>query len=269
MCLFLKPYALAVLFAVQRSFRAFHSRSEFRIRGVNKCHYDAAWPGIPKTHANTIRWGVPLWLSASVSSKLMQDSINAKIVPIAGVCFTAGTYADADNVTCKEDTAYLTTAVDQWVAQSATFRPFEKYVLINIANEWGPVNGTVWRDAYVTAVSRMRAAGYLGTLIVDAGGCGQDAPDVAKYAQAIFDSDPQPALGDFVARERPAHLSPAEPQRLNRSDGTADTARDSPILASLGNCPGKLRSLHPATPLSSRLDVRQIRRCSAPGGHLP
>jgi mannan endo-1,4-beta-mannosidase len=164
---------------------------EFRIRGVNKCHYDAAWPGIPKTHANTIRWGVPLWLAGNVSSKLMQDSIDAKIVPMAGVWFTAGTYADADNVTCKEDTAHLTTAVDQWVAQAATFKSFEKYVLINVANEWGPANSTVWRDAYITAVARMRAAGYLGTLVIDAGGCGQDAPDVATYAQAIFDSDSQ------------------------------------------------------------------------------
>ena len=164
---------------------------EFRIRGVDKCHYDADWPGIPKTHANTIRWGVPLWLAASVSSKLMQDSIHAKIVPMAGVWYTAGTYADADSVTCKEDTAPLSIAVDQWVAQAATFKAFEKYVLINIANEWGPSNSTVWRDAYITAVSRLRAAGYLSTLVIDSGGCGQDTVDIATYAQGVFDSDPQ------------------------------------------------------------------------------
>lgn len=63
---------------------------EFRIRGVNKCHYDADWPGIPKTHANTIRWGVPLWLAGDVSAKLMRDSIAQKIVPMAGVWYTTG-----------------------------------------------------------------------------------------------------------------------------------------------------------------------------------
>jgi mannan endo-1,4-beta-mannosidase len=163
---------------------------EFRIRGVNKCHYDAAWPGIPKTHSNTIRWGVPLWLDGSVSRKVMQDSVNAKIVPIAGVWYTAGTYADTDVVTCKEDTAIFTTAVDQWVAQAATFKPFEKNLLVNIANEWGP-STSAWRDAYITAVGRLRGAGYLSTLIVDAGGCGQDPTTIVNYAQAILDSDPQ------------------------------------------------------------------------------
>lgn len=164
---------------------------EFRIRGVNKCHYDADWPGIPKTHANTIRWGVPLWLGGEVSAKLMRDSIAQKIVPMAGIWYTSGTWADADNVTCKEDTAILNRAVDQWVAQAATFKPFEKNLLVNIANEWGPDGSTVWRDAYISAVARMRAAGYLGTLVVDAGGCGQDPTSITKYAQAILDSDPQ------------------------------------------------------------------------------
>ena len=92
---------------------------------------------------------------------------------------------------CKEDTAPLTIAVDQWVAQAATFKAFEKYVLINIANEWGPSDSTVWRDAYITAVARLRAAGYLSTLVIDSGGCGQDTADIATYAQTVFDSDPQ------------------------------------------------------------------------------
>jgi mannan endo-1,4-beta-mannosidase len=114
-----------------------------------------------------------------------------KIVPIAGVWFTSGTWADADNVTCKEDTAKFNTAVDQWVAQAATFKPFEKHVLINIANEWGPSPSTVWRDAYISAVARLRAAGYLSTLVIDSGGCGQDIMDVVTYGQAVFNSDPQ------------------------------------------------------------------------------
>jgi mannan endo-1,4-beta-mannosidase len=164
---------------------------EFRIRGVNKCHYDATWPGIPKAHANTIRWGVPLWLDASVSSGLMQDSIDAGIVPMAGVWYTAGTWADADNVTCKDSTDVFETAVGQWVAQAETFKPFERNLLVNIANEWGPADSTVWRDAYIDAVGRLRTAGYLGALIIDSGGCGQDTNDIVRYGREVFDSDPQ------------------------------------------------------------------------------
>jgi hypothetical protein len=52
--------------------------------------------------------GARMWVRIpypSVSSKLMQDSINQKIVSMAGVWHTAGTWADGDNVTCKEGTA--------------------------------------------------------------------------------------------------------------------------------------------------------------------
>jgi len=34
-------------------------------------------------------------------------------------------------------------------------------------------------------------AGYKQTLLIDSGGCGQNAADLLQYAQAVFDSDPQ------------------------------------------------------------------------------
>jgi hypothetical protein len=37
----------------------------------------------------------------------------------------------------------------------------------------------------------MRTAGYLGPLMIDAGGCGQDEADLALYAADLFNSDPQ------------------------------------------------------------------------------
>jgi mannan endo-1,4-beta-mannosidase len=79
------------------------------------------------------------------------------------------------------------------VAQAAswTTSDFQRYAIINIANEWGPSDSVVWRDAYITAISRIRNAGYKQTLLIDSGGCGQDAADILKYAQAVFDSDPQ------------------------------------------------------------------------------
>ena len=63
-------------------------------------------------------------------------------------------------------------------------------MILNIANEWGPA-GTVWRDSYIDAVSRLRAAGYLCTISITSGGCGQDNDDLANDASAVFDSDPQ------------------------------------------------------------------------------
>lgn len=164
---------------------------EFRIRGTNKTHYDVEWPGIPKTGANTIRWVTPLWLSPDSLAQLMQSTIDKGIVPMPGVWYTTSTWDEADNVICKEDVASLRAAVDLWVAQAATFKPFERYILVNIASEWGPGDSLVWRDAYIQAVADLRAAGYLGTLVIDTGGCGQNPADIVRYGQDVFDSDPQ------------------------------------------------------------------------------
>src|SRR5574337_276819 len=164
---------------------------EFRIRGVNKVHYEVEWPGIPKTHANTIRWVAPLWLAPDALAQILQSMIDAEIAPMPGVWYTADTWDEADNVVCKEDVADLRTAVDLWVAQAATLKPFERHLLVNIASEWGPGDSPVWRDAYIQAVADLRAAGYLGTLVIDAGGCGQDPANIVRYGQEVFDSDPQ------------------------------------------------------------------------------
>jgi len=94
---------------------------------------------------------------------------------------------------CIDSTATLTSIVDLWVARAAswTTSDLQRYAIINIANEWGPADSVAWRDSYITAIQRMRNAGYKQTLMIDSGGCGQDAFDLLKYAQAVFDSDPE------------------------------------------------------------------------------
>jgi len=155
--------------------------NEFWMRGINHLHWDAADVGIPKTGANTERWVIDLGQSAATNTALMQKSVANKMVPMPG---------NWDG-TCDENVSTLSRIVDKWVATAAQWRALERYVLINIANEWGPGSSTVWRDAYISAVARLRAAGINATLVVDAGGCGQDNADLAQYAAAVFNSDPQ------------------------------------------------------------------------------
>ena len=54
-------------------------------------------------------------------------------------------------------------------------------------------------------------AGYKQTLLIDSGDCGQNAADILKYAQAVFDSDPQKnvvfSLHIYGAWARPATVS--------------------------------------------------------------
>ena len=158
---------------------------EFRIRGINKLHFDSPSPGIAKTHANTERWVVDFHgvygATPAGNLGLMQDTIANHVVPMPG---------NWDG-TCDEDPATLAAIVDTWIAQASTWQQIDPFMILNVANEWGPSDSTVWRDSYITAISRLRAAGYTCAIAVDAGGCGQDNADLVSYAQAVFDSDPQ------------------------------------------------------------------------------
>jgi hypothetical protein len=155
--------------------------AEFRIRGVNKLHWDLTTTGIPNTHANTERWTIDFTQPTATNLGLMQTSIANHMVPMPGNW----------NGTCDTDQASLSAIVDTWVAQEPAWHAVDDKMIINVANEWGPAGDTGWRDGYITAIARLRAAGYLATISITSGGCGQDNADLVQYAQAVFNSDPQ------------------------------------------------------------------------------
>jgi mannan endo-1,4-beta-mannosidase len=165
--------------------------NEFRMRGVNRAHYDSnSSAGIAKSGANAVRifvgtiWGQSV---AGLVNIVQTQHINQKEVPIPTAPYTTGSTATS----CNSDPATLASVVDTWVATAANWTTLNKYMIVNIANEWGPSNSTVWRDSYITAIAKMRAAGYLGPLMIDTGGCGQDIQDLLNYSTAVFNSDPQ------------------------------------------------------------------------------
>ncbi len=154
----------------------------FAIRGVDWLHWDEPnLAGIEQAKANTIRYAIDFNQPTATNLKLMNDAIDAGIVPMPGNW----------SGTCSSDPAVLSSIVDTWVAQAASWKTVNQYMIMNVANEWGPADSTVWRDSYITAIQRLRAAGYTGTISITSGGCGQDPQDLTKYAQAVFDSDPQ------------------------------------------------------------------------------
>ena len=164
--------------------------AEFRIRGVDRCHYDSdSQPGISNSGANAVRmfmYGLSVG-APKYASILQTQHIDYKEVAIPSMpVFPDGT-ATTGNTNANE----LAAGVAWWVANAATFTALDRYLIINIANEWGPSNSTVWRDSYISAVAKMRAAGYHGTLMIDAGGWGQDVADLLNYSTAVFDGDPE------------------------------------------------------------------------------
>ena len=155
---------------------------EFRIRGVNRVHWDSSSSaGIALSNANTERFVIDFTQTQAKNWATVDKAVSMGVVPMPGNW----------GGTCKSDAASLSAVVDTWVAQASTWTKYNSNGLINIANEWGPSNSTVWRDSYISAIARMRAAGYTGTLIVDSGGCGQDSKDIVNYGAAVLASDPQ------------------------------------------------------------------------------
>jgi mannan endo-1,4-beta-mannosidase len=169
---------------------------EFKIKGTNTCHYDEAWAwetinaGIPNAKFNVNRIFMPLWsaISESTITGIMDLMVAQSVVPMPTVAFLDSGYTTS--TTCSESQANLNTAVSQWVSRSDLFKPYERWMLLNIANEWGPGTSS-WRDSYIAAVASLRAAGYLCPIVVDAGGCGQSYQCIPTYGQAIYDADPQ------------------------------------------------------------------------------
>lgn len=88
-------------------------------------------------------------------------------------------------------------AAQYWVDAASNWKTIERYSIINIINEWGPTDTTVWRDSALAAVQKMRTAGYTGLIMIDAPGSGQDpaslghAGTIIRDSGYIFANDPQ------------------------------------------------------------------------------
>ena len=164
---------------------------EFRFRGVDRNHYDSnSSAAIAKSGANTVRIFVETnygQSAAGLANIVQTQHINQKELPIV----TSPVIGSGTLTSCNTSTGVLTSVVSTWVSTASSWTPLDKAMIVNIANEWGPSNSTIWRDSYISAISLMRAAGYTGPLMIDTGGCGQDVNDLINYSAAVFNSDPQ------------------------------------------------------------------------------
>lgn len=200
---------------------------EFRIRGINKLHWDNQSAGLANSKANTVRWDIDFSRSASSNVALLQGGAGKTAGTIYNhmVVMPGAWSTSAGQLTCSSDASILASQVSVWVAQAATWSQLEKYAILNIANEWGPSNSTVWRDSYISAIAQMRAAGIHTTLSITSGGCGQDNADLVKYAAAVFQADPE----KNVIFDRHVYGGDADATALN-ADAEALAALGLPII---------------------------------------
>jgi hypothetical protein len=199
----------------------------FRLRGVDRAHYDSnSAAGIALSKANSVRIFIginygqtwPGLANIIQTQHIAYDEVPIPVIPST----TTGTATS-----CSTDTTVLSSVVANWVANAAVFTPMNREMIVNIANEWGPSDSSVWASSYISAVQQMRAAGYLGTLLIDAGGCGQDELDLDTYATQVLAADPQHNLmfayhlyGGTTTFQAPIASASGEVITLNSSSAT-------------------------------------------------
>ncbi|MFF5426270.1 MULTISPECIES: cellulase family glycosylhydrolase [unclassified Streptomyces] len=170
--------------------------TDFVLRGVNHAH---TW--YPATTAKALRDLKALGANS------------ARVVLSTGDRWTKNDTADVANVVagCKanrlvcvleahDTTGYgeqagavsLSEAVDYWLEVADALKGQEKYVIVNLGNEpHGNTGHSAWTEDTRNAVTRMRAAGFDHTLMVDAPNWGQDWSNTMRdNAPAVFAADP-------------------------------------------------------------------------------
>jgi hypothetical protein len=141
------------------------------------------------TNSNCLRIVVSETSNDADWQNTVQLCIDNDIIPMVELHSVTGSTSQADLV-----------RMGQFWADRADYftQPdIARYILINIANEWGTwqtanTNGVAWRDASIDAIEVMRNAGIKTTIVVDAVGYGQDIDDaknIRAYATDIQDAD--------------------------------------------------------------------------------
>lgn len=129
----------------------------FTMRGVNTVHATSVnSAAVKRIGQSAFRVAMAAGVDAAVETYIAGSVIANGQFPIATRFFDNSSNnlsgSTITGTTPSGGFAGLGSAVSIWVANFSTWSPILTQSAINIANEWGPLNGSTWRDAY-TAVS--------------------------------------------------------------------------------------------------------------------
>jgi mannan endo-1,4-beta-mannosidase len=164
-----------------------------------------------KTGANAIRiqWYTngTHWLDDAVDGQPgTVDGLlnNGTLSDIIGYCYQKGMIPIlvVQNTVCKNDWNYFNNVALTWWQQPAVIdliSKHKKYLIANIACEFGEVEWAAdptaaqaqFKNNYIQAVQKLRAAGISIPLMIDAPDCGTSSSALAKVAKDILNADPQ------------------------------------------------------------------------------
>jgi hypothetical protein len=120
--------------------------------------------------------------------QIIQRTIDLKMVPMVEIHdFTGST----------DTQALLNQGVQWWIDRADLWSKYEKYLLLNIANEFGDWDMAytgdrqIFPDVYKEAITRLRNAGIDNTLVIDPFDWGKDYTMIRDFGKEIYNHDPQ------------------------------------------------------------------------------
>jgi len=174
--------------------------SEFIMRGVNQNHF---WGnetfnlnsinGIANAHANVVRVVMSNqdWVNQS------RDNAKKRMLVEKYIDIGVAPMVELHDGTCEKSPSFIEEMTDSWTHPDNVewLNEYEEYVILNIANEWGPADNDadwqIWRDTYKAAITQIREAGINNMIVIDSPGCGQKPRAMQVYGQELIDHDPQ------------------------------------------------------------------------------
>lgn len=165
--------------------------NSFVMRGINVAHAwytdktETSLKAIAATGANTVR--IVLSDGQQYTKTTAQE-----LSQIISLCKQNNLIAvlEVHDATGDDNTYSLNAAVDYWKEMKDLLSGNEKYVIVNIANEWyGTWNGYSWAEGNKTAIKNLRNAGIKNMIMVDCAGWGQYPDSIKDYGKSVFEAD--------------------------------------------------------------------------------
>ena len=152
-----------------------------------KCHLQSLREHIPQAGANAVRlvtvtnnenWA---WNSTAANKRAMiEASIEGEIVPML----------EFHDATCDDD---FEPVADYWNSEKIIqlCKEFEKYLIINLANEHNFETMEDWLERYSRLIQNLREEEVNNMIVVDGHSkCGQGPEVFTEYARDLYEADP-------------------------------------------------------------------------------
>lgn len=189
--LLLTATAHGVGFTVSGSTLRDANGNAFIPKGLNNPHawFDTdaynALTGLANRRTNCIR---VVWTTSGSAARL--DQVLSRVIALKMIPMV-----ELHDATGSDSASFLNSMANYWARSdvAAVLKKHERYLLINIANEWGSHNKTEWqwKEDYKPAISILRNAGFTTTLVIDGPGWGQNGNAGLWYGQELLNYDPR------------------------------------------------------------------------------